>query len=143
MIANQIPEQLEPLPSRIIDIIEPWVQRAPDSIALVEASGSWTYSQLSKAISLTRTWLASLGVRPGDRVLVVSENSRASVAIFLALGAINAWPVLMNARLSQREIDEIRDHCGARRLVYAVATSLHAKKHAMRHGATFENIPDL
>jgi len=143
MIANQIPEQLEPLPSRIIDIIEPWVQRAPDSIALVEASGSWTYSQLSKAISLTRTWLASLGVRPGDRVIVVCENSRASVAIFLALGAMKAWPVLLNARLSPQEIDQIRDHCGARRLIYTVAVSVHAKKHALRHGAALENIPDL
>ena len=71
------------------------------------------------------------------------ENGRDWVAIFLALGAINAWPVLLNARLSSREIDEIRDHCGARRLIYTVATSVQAKKHAMRHGAILEHIPEL
>ena len=46
--------------------------------------------------------------------MVVCENSRATVAIFLALGAMDAWPVLVNARLSGQEIDQIRDHCGAR-----------------------------
>jgi long-chain acyl-CoA synthetase len=143
MVANQIPEQLQPLPPRIIDIIEPWVKSSPESIALVEASGNWTYSQLSAATSRTQSWLVGLGVRPGDRVMVVCENSRATVAIFLALGAMNAWPVLVNARLSPQEVDRIRDHCGARRLIYTAAVSLQAKKHALRHGAALENIRDL
>ena len=84
-----------------------------------------------------------LGIRPGDRVMVVCENCRASVAIFLALGAMDAWPVLVNARLSAQEIDQIRDHCGARRLIYTAGVSVHARKHAQRHGATVEDIPGL
>jgi long-chain acyl-CoA synthetase len=143
MISNQIPDLLHPPPARASDIVRPWAEKSPESVALVEATGTWTYSQLSAAISQTQTWLEDLGTRPGDRVIVVCENSRASVAIFLALGALDAWPVLVNARLSAQEIDQIRDHCGARRLIYTVGVSLHARKHALRHGATVEDIPGL
>ena len=143
MSANQIPEQLSPLPARIIDIMDPRVQASSESLAIIETGGSWTYGQLSTAIGRTQIWLAELGVRPGDRVMVVCENSRATVAIFLALGAMNAWPVLVNARLSPKEIDEIRDHSGARRLIYTTAVSVHARKHALRHNAAVETISDL
>ena len=143
MISNQIPDLLYPSPVRACDIVKPWVQKSPDTIALVDATDTWTYSQLSGAIDRTQSWLEGLGIRPGDRVMVVCENCRASVAIFLALGAMDAWPVLVNARLSAQEIDQIRDHCGARRLICTVGVSLHARKHAQRHGATVEDIPDL
>src|SRR5450755_3401003 len=104
-------------PARICDVIVPWSERTPDRPALVEASGTWTYRQLASAVLDTRQWLLSSGVRPGDRVMIVCENCRALVAILLALVGIDAWPVLVNARLSAREVDEIRDHCGARLVI--------------------------
>ena len=63
------------------------------------------------------------------------ENCRAFIAIFLALTGMDAWPVLANARLSAREIDDIRDHSGARRLIYMTSVSPQATQHAKRHGA--------
>jgi acyl-CoA synthetase (AMP-forming)/AMP-acid ligase II len=48
---------------------------------------------------------------------------------------MDAWPVLANARLSDREIDDIRDHSGARRVIYMTSVSPQATKHAKRHGA--------
>jgi acyl-CoA synthetase (AMP-forming)/AMP-acid ligase II len=101
----------------------------------VEALGTWTYRQLASAISHTSHWLISSGVRPGDRVMIVCENCRAFVAILLALAQIDAWPVLVNARLSAREIDAIRDHCGARLIIFTTSVSPQAREHARRHGA--------
>jgi len=75
--------------------------------------------------------------------MVVCENSRAFVAVFLAVTSMDAWPVLVNARLSAREIDEIRDHCGARRLIYTTSVSHHAREHAKRHGAVIAEAADL
>jgi len=143
MISNHIPDLLHRAPARASDIVKPWAQKSPDSVALVEATGAWTYGQLSAAINQTQVWLEGLGTRPGDRVMVVCENSRAAVAIFLALEAMDAWPVLLNARLSAQEVDQIRDHCGARRVLYTVGASVHARKHARREDATLEEIPDL
>jgi acyl-CoA synthetase (AMP-forming)/AMP-acid ligase II len=67
--------------------------------------------------------------------MIVCENSRAFVAILLAVAALDAWPVLVNARLSAPELDKIRDHSGARLILYTTNVSPHAAQHAKRHGA--------
>ena len=138
-----VAELLKSLPGNIGDVITPWAQRSPDHLALVEASGSWSYQQLQSVIAETQEWLRSVGVRPGDRVMLVCENCRAFIAIFLALAGMDAWPVLANARLSAREIDDIRDHSGARRVIYMTSVSPHATQHAKRHGATIGDVARL
>jgi long-chain acyl-CoA synthetase len=126
---------LDELPERICDVIAPWMEQAPDHPALVETSGRWSYRQLASAISEAKQWVGDLGVRPGDRVMLVCENCRASVAVLLALAAFDAWAVLISTNLSARELDEIRDHCGARRVIYFITASRKAREHAERHGA--------
>lgn len=126
------------LPSRISDLAGTWAERFLDRPALVEAAGSWTYRQLTSAVLETQAWLRELGVRPGDRVMIVGENSRAFVTILLAAAGLDAWPVLVNARLSTRELDEIRIHCGARRVFYTTSVSTQAADHAERAGAAIE-----
>jgi long-chain acyl-CoA synthetase len=140
---GQIADILNALPTSIGDVVKPWAERSLDRLALVEASGTWTYGQLASGIAETRAWLLDRGVRPGDRVMIVCENCRAFVAILLSLAGLDAWPVLVNARLSAREIDEIRDHCGARRVVYTTSVSPHATEHAKRHGAVIEEVVAL
>jgi long-chain acyl-CoA synthetase len=130
-------------PTRIGDAVKLWAERSPDRPALVEAAGTWTYRQLSAAVSGTQTWLRDSGVRPGDRVMIVGENCRAFAAALLAAGNLDAWPVPVNAHLSAREIDAIGDHCEARRVVYTTGVSLHATEHAKRHGALVEEVHDL
>ena len=103
----------------------------------------WTYGQLANVVAETQVWLVGLGVRPGDRVMIVCENCRAYVAVLLALAEIDAWPVLVNARLSAREVDQIRDHCGARLVIYTTGVSHQAREHAKRHGAMVQNAQSL
>ena len=67
-------------------------------------------------------------------MIIVSENSLALAALILAVSALDAWSVVANPRLSEREIDQIRDHCGARLLYYTVTISDLAAAHARRHG---------
>src|ERR1700678_1283956 len=144
MIDINVPEIINSLPPRLCDVITPWVERTPDHRALVESSGSWTYQQLNAVVKETETWLRDdLGVRPGDRVMIVIENCRAFVAILFALTALDAWPVLVNSKLSAREVDEIRDHCGARRVLYTTAVSPQATQHAKRHGAVVASVGSL
>jgi long-chain acyl-CoA synthetase len=135
---DSVSELLNSLPERICDVIARWSEASPDRPALVEASGTWTYRELASVVSDTQRWLSQLGVRPGDRVLVVGENCRAFVAILLALAGVDAWPVLVNARLTAPELDRIRDHCRARRTLYTTSVSVQAREHAKRHGATIQ-----
>jgi acyl-CoA synthetase (AMP-forming)/AMP-acid ligase II len=138
MIENDVSAILTNLPTRISDVVKPWAELSPDHPALVESSSTWTYRQLASAVADTEIWLINSGVRPGDRVMIVSENCRAFVAILLALAGLDAWPVLVNARLSAREVDQIRDHCGARRAIYITGVSAQAREHAKQHGAVSE-----
>ncbi len=149
-MSSTTPQNLEPitetlhrLPAKISDVLKPWIESRSDHPALVETSGSWTYTQLASAVRETQQWLLGLGVRPGDRVMLVCENCRAYVAILLALAEIDAWAALVNARLSGREVDEIRAHCGARCVIYFTSVSHQAREHARRHGAAIQNAGSL
>jgi long-chain acyl-CoA synthetase len=130
-------------PSRIDDVITRWVESSPHHSALEEASGTWTYKQLDEVIHSTQQWLKDSGIRPGDRVMIVGENCRSFVAVLLAVAALDAWPVLVNARLSANEVDAIREHAGARRVVFTTTTSHHTREHAKRHGAPTIEIAGL
>ena len=98
MSSRQLDELLAALPTKVSDLVKPWAEHYPNQPALAEAAGAWTYKQLDSVLAVGRDWLIDSGVRPGDRVMVVGENSRAFVAVFLALTGIDSWPVLVNAR---------------------------------------------
>jgi long-chain acyl-CoA synthetase len=126
------------IPLRINDVVDGWAEKAPDHPALIESTGVWTYKELAAAVSDTQSWLRELDVRAGDRIMIVGENCRAFVTILLAVAALDAWPVLVNARLSPREVEQIRDHSGARRVFYTVGVSPQATDHAKQAGAVLE-----
>ncbi|MGH9705761.1 MAG: AMP-binding protein, partial [Candidatus Acidiferrales bacterium] len=142
-LEDQVPEILKNLPTRIGEIVKPWAVRLPGHPALVEASGVWTYGELVAAMDEAQSWLEGLGIRPGDRVMLVCENCRAFVAILLAITNLDAWPVLVSARLSAREIDQIQEHSGARRVIYMTGVSPQAAQHAKRHGAAIAEVAKL
>lgn len=128
-------ELLRGIPERLHHTFRPWAQSAPNQPALVGEGTVWTYGELPGIVDGAAAELRRHGVRPGDRVMVVSENSLALSALVLAVSALDAWSVVVNPRLSEREIDQIRDHCSARLLYYTVKISDLAAAHAHRHGA--------
>jgi len=125
------------------DILLHWSTRTPDAVALVENGRSWTYRELERAVRQTADWLESAGARPGDRVVLVCENCCAAVAIYLACTRVRAWPVIVNARLSDREVDEICEHSGARRTIFTSESSLRARHHGERLCARFSEPADF
>src|ERR1700733_9574334 len=143
MADDPTPDIVTTLPTRISDVVRKWADCSPDHPALVEGAGTSTYGQLAYVVDQTQAWLIALGVRPGDRVMIVGENCRAFVVVLLAVVALDAWPVLVSSRLSAREIDGIRDHCRARRVIHTTAVSPQALEHAKRHGAVIEEVPHL
>jgi long-chain acyl-CoA synthetase len=104
-------------------------------IALVEGGVGWSYRDLDRRVSETAAVLSSLGVRAGDRMIIVSENCISLAALLLAASRIDAWAIVANPRLSARELDQIRDHSGARRMFFASDVSNEAAAHASRLGA--------
>ncbi|EKS38706.1 hypothetical protein HMPREF9696_01175 [Afipia clevelandensis ATCC 49720] len=126
---------LNELPERLHDTMARAVVATPDHPALIEDARTWSYRQLADNVEQTAASLTALGIRPGDRMMIVSENSIALVALLLAASKINAWAIVVNPRLSPRELDQIRDHSGSRRMFFTVEVSAEAANHAQRVGA--------
>src|SRR5581483_11642915 len=110
-------------PSLVSDIVLCWAARTPAAVALATRARAFTYAELHEAVERAADWLLRRDVRVGDRLMIVCENSPAAVATILAAMRIGAWPAIVNARISEREVAAIRDHCGARRAVFAIAPS--------------------
>ncbi|MES2257525.1 MAG: class I adenylate-forming enzyme family protein [Pseudomonadota bacterium] len=134
-----IPTLLAGLPGRICDIPRRQAARAPHAPALHDNGRTWSYGELAATVDATAARLRQLGVRAGDRLMVVGENCVAQVALIFAAASIDVWIVNVNGRLSAREIDQFRDHCGARRVIYTSASSPDAAAHGARHGAVLED----
>jgi long-chain acyl-CoA synthetase len=124
------------LPPRISAIVRTRAAATPDAPALTEPGRAVSYAQLAALVDQYILLLRELDVRGGDRLMVVGENCIAQVALIFAAAAIDAWIVNVNARLSGAEIDNIRTHSGARRVLYLSAASPDAMLHAERDGAS-------
>jgi long-chain acyl-CoA synthetase len=126
---------LAELPDRIGDVIKPFVRHSPEHPALVQGDVTGTYAELAAVVADTALILKLYDIRSGDRVMIVSKNCLALVALILACWEIDAWSVVVNPRLSACEVDVIREHRGARRVFYTVEVSEAARQHADRHDA--------
>ena len=141
--AIELAEVLAGLPERIDAVIEKPVAESPDHPALIDDTGSWTYRELDRSVVEIAEGLRSLGIRAGDRVMIVSENCIALAGLLLAASRINAWAIVANPRLSARELDQIRDHSGARRMLFTASASREAAAHASRCGAELARLGPL
>lgn len=130
-------------PQRIDELAALADGRDPDAPALVEGRRSLTYRALAAAVEEAAAFVRTLGVRPGDRVLIVNENCIAALVLALAAARCDAWPAPVNARLTTREFDAIRAHCVPRRIFFTTAVSSDAAAHAKRAGGTRARSPGI
>ena len=141
--ANHAAETTVDLPRRIHEVLDMPARELADRPALIEDGASWTYRDLHRAVPEAAAALRSLGVRPGDRLMIVSENCIALAVLLLASSQIDAWSIVVNPRLSARELDQIRDHSGARRVLFTSGASREAAVHAARYDAATEDVGPL
>jgi long-chain acyl-CoA synthetase len=141
--AIDIDQLVASLPRRLHLVAEQYIAEAPDRIALIEDGRSWTYGELGRNVQEIAGQLTTLGIRPGDRMIIVSENCIALAGLLLAASRIGAWAIVANPRLAAREIDQIRQHSGARRVFLTSGTSKEAAAHAARLGAQTRQIGPL
>jgi long-chain acyl-CoA synthetase len=134
---------LAALPQRLHEIVLRHARTMPDAPALHDDAARWTYGELAHALQRAAGLLRELGVRPGDRLMIVGENCMLQVALIFAASCCDAWAVCVNARLAAPELDAIRAHCGARRVVYTGAVSPEAAAHAARHEASTRTLEPL
>ncbi|PWT86540.1 MAG: long-chain fatty acid--CoA ligase [Proteobacteria bacterium] len=134
---------MEGLPNRIHEVIDQHVAATPDHPAVIDDKIRLTYRELDRTVGRVADALHSLGIRGGDRVMIVSENSIPLACLLLAASRLDAWAIVVNPRLSARELDQIRDHSGARRVFLTAGVSEEAATHARRYEAAVQDIGPL
>src|ERR1700685_1363644 len=78
--------------------------RDPDTIAICHRDITWTYRELEEVCNRLAAGLIDLGVRPGDRVAILSRNSHAFVALRYAVARIGGVLVPINFMLNANEV---------------------------------------
>ena len=131
------------LPDYLHQLLDRHTAEHADAPALHEQGETLSYGELREALSQLGAAFECDGVRAGDRVMLVAENCSLLVASLLALSRLRAWSVVVNARLSAGELENIREHCGARRVLYTSAVSRDAAAHAAQAGAEQRTIKAL
>ena len=130
------------LPARIHALVAAQAAARPQACAFVDHDGRrFSWWQTEAAIDAAAKRLRAAGVGPGDRVMVVLENSVAAVAAVMAASRLDAWAVPLNARLAAPEIAAIRAHCAPRAIVFTPTVSPHAAAHASAMDAAAADDP--
>jgi acyl-CoA synthetase (AMP-forming)/AMP-acid ligase II len=113
-----------------------WARHTPQATAVFENDQPTCYAELARYIDNAGALLHEHGVQAGDRVLIVSENCVAQIALIFGAAALNAWPLAINARMAPREIDDIAELVSPRVCCYTSSVSPEADGHAARRGAS-------
>jgi long-chain acyl-CoA synthetase len=89
----------------------------PNAVAVIDGEARFTYAELHARCARLASGLRKLGVRPGDRVALLSANSHRYLEAFCGIPAQGMILVPLNTRLAAPELAAILKDCGARVLV--------------------------
>jgi fatty-acyl-CoA synthase len=89
----------------------------PDRTAVVHGALRRTYEELDARVSRLASALRGRGLRPRDRVAILSPNAPALLEAHFGVPAAGGVLVAINARLSAPEVRAILEHSGARTLL--------------------------
>lgn len=128
---------------KVSDPIRTWIENTPDAPAVSDLSETLTYGAFGARIARLADHFRSLGIGPGDRLVVVGENSVPLATAILAASRVGAVAVLENARRAPKEVEAILAHCRPRRAVFVFADSKDAEAHAAGAGAEVMEHPAL
>ena len=103
------------------DWIARHAERTPGKLAMVDAhtGRQFTYAQLNERANRFASFLRdTLGIRRGDRVSILAQNSSDYYEVLFACGKMGAILNTLNWRLAVPELEYILDDCTPRVLLY-------------------------
>lgn len=133
------------LRTSIIDLLIPWAQTIPDSIAVRTPPGpdrvSLTQLRFLGEIGAARDRYRAAGLMPGDRTVLIAPSCPEFLIEFLGAHAAGLATVAVNPLSTARELDYILEDSDARRLVAHPAMAEAGRSAASGRGITFDTLP--
>ncbi|SFJ81797.1 class I adenylate-forming enzyme family protein [Thermoflavimicrobium dichotomicum] len=102
----------------LVSLFEFAVERYPQYEALVQGETRLTYEQMNRVIDKTASGLQTLGIKQGDRILLVLKNRLEMVILYWAIQKIGAIFTPINFRLSPDEINYCVQDADAKAVIY-------------------------
>jgi long-chain acyl-CoA synthetase len=136
VLGRDVTEVIADLPQRVSHKAWEWIEKNPDHEAVVDSKQNWTYRDLGTAINKARAHLSSHHVKAGDRLMVIIENCCAAIAFLLAASDMDVWISVVNARMSNAELDGILNDCDPKHLICFVDYSKDAQRYADHVGCS-------
>lgn len=122
------------------DFLSAQARSRPSSIAVRDSSGLvWQWRELQAAVREARGLLKDYGVKPGDRVMLITENCGAAIAFLFACSHLNAVVIPFNARATREEVARVAEHATPAVIIITSAVSAEAAEHAANFGAMFRS----
>ena len=100
------------VPLLVDDFLRRAAQLYPDKLAIVDGAKRFTYREFAQRVNRLSHALLRLGVRPGDRVCILSPNSHFFLESFYGTSQIGAILVPLNYRLTAADHEYILNHAG-------------------------------
>jgi acyl-CoA synthetase (AMP-forming)/AMP-acid ligase II len=111
------------MPSRIGDALHWYATYTPEKTAIISSEGSQSYAQLWARVCRLASSLAAIGIKPGDRVALLMQNSAKYLEMYQAAALMGVAVVPLNFRFVASEIEYVVNHAGAACLVYDASFS--------------------
>jgi fatty-acyl-CoA synthase len=99
------------------DMVEQWVARTPEAVAIRFEGKSLTYAELDAAANRYANWARFRGIGHGDVVALMMENRPDFIACWLGLAKLGAIGALINTHLTGSPLAHCLRISGARHLV--------------------------
>ncbi len=137
-----VPHTLEPYPERtLLDILNDTVRQRPDHTALIFKGRRLSYFELEKLSNAFANALGTLGVKKGDRVVLLLPNSPQSIITQIGIWKAGGIAVPINPLYTEGELDRLLNECDANTVVvltrfYKKMKSLHPRTHVQHIIAT-------
>ena len=103
------------------DWLKRHAERTPDKLALVDAHTrrTLTYAQFNERANRCASFLKdTLGIRPGERVSILAQNSSNYYEVLFGCGKMGAVLNTLNWRLAVPELEFIVNDCAPHTLIY-------------------------
>lgn len=105
-------------PPCLLDSLVATAREHPERVAMVDGDRSFTYAGLHGWVGEVVALLRGHGVRSGDRVAVAGARSAEMVAAFLAVAAVGATYVPLDAEYPERRLAHMLADSGASVLLH-------------------------
>lgn len=124
------------VPDRLHELAERFTRPQWNATAIVDDARKMTGMQFAGALDEAAASLRNAGIAPGDRILLINENSISGALAILAADRVGAWVAPVNARHTAAELAAIEGHYDPHMTLYTVEASKPAARHAEQAGAS-------